>query len=202
MTTTELPQPAARTETGAARWAVPSWDGLACILFGVVVIIALLTFQDYGVTWDEDGHNWYGVFVLNYYVSGFSDLRALHWMDFINYGAVFDSTAAALNTVSPFGTYETRHLLNAMVGVVGLVGTWKLGRVLGGPRVGFLAALFLALIPNYYGQMFNNPKDIPFAAGGIWALYYLVLIIPSLPRPRSTPSRLSVPTRPGTSSTR
>ena len=184
MSTTELPQRAASTEFGAARWAVPSWDGLACILFGVVAIIALLTFQDYGVTWDEDGHNWYGIFVLNYYVSGFTDLRALHWMDFFNYGAVFDSIAAAVNTVSPFGTYETRHLLNALVGVAGLVGTWKLGRVLGGPRVGFLAALFLVLIPNYYGQMFNNPKDIPFAAGSIWALYYLVLIIPSLPRPR------------------
>jgi len=191
MSTTELPPRAAGAEFGAAqskfgaaRWAVPSSDGLACILFGAVAIIALLTFQDYGVTWDEDGHNWYGVFVLNYYVSGFSDLRALHWMDFYNYGAVFDSIAAAINTVSPFGTYETRHLLNALVGVVGLIGTWKLGRVLGGPRVGFLAALFLALIPNYYGQMFNNPKDIPFAAGAVWALYYLVLIIPSLPRPR------------------
>ena len=184
MSTTELPREAARSDIGAARWAVPSWDGLACILFGIVAIIALLTFQDYGVTWDEDGHNWYGVFVLNYYLSGFTDLRALHWMDFFNYGAVFDSIAAALNTVSPFGTYETRHLLNALVGVVGLVGTWKLGRVLGGPRAGFLAALFLALIPNYYGQMFNNPKDIPFAAGSIWALHYLVLIIPGLPRPR------------------
>jgi hypothetical protein len=184
MSTTELPQPAASTEFGAARWAVPSWDGLACILFGVVAIIALLTFQDYGVTWDEDGHNWYGVFVLNYYVSGFTDLRALHWMDFFNYGAAFDSIAAAINTVSPFGTYETRHLLNALVGVAGLIGTWKLGRALGGPRAGFLAALFLVLIPNYYGQMFNNPKDIPFAAGSIWALYYLVLIIPGLPRPR------------------
>ncbi len=184
MSTTELPPRAARTETAAVRWALPSWDGLACILFGAMVIVALLTFQDYGVTWDEDGHNWYGVFVLNYYVSGFSDLRALHWMDFYNYGAIFDATAAAINTVSPFGTYETRHLLNALVGIVGLVGTWKLGRMLGGPRAGFLAALFLALIPNYYGQMFNNPKDIPFAAGAVWALYYIVAIIPTLPRPR------------------
>ena len=74
------------------------------------------------------------------------------------------TAAAFLNKVSPFGNYETRHLLNGLVGVVGIVGTWKLGRVLGGPRAGFLAALFLALTPNYYGQMFNNPKDIPFAA--------------------------------------
>ncbi|HEY3918225.1 MAG TPA: glycosyltransferase family 39 protein [Stellaceae bacterium] len=184
MTTTELPPPAASTDIAVAHWRWPSWDALACLLFGAVAIIALLTFQDYGVTWDEDVHNWYGVFVLNYYLSGFTDLRSLHWLDLYNYGAVFDSIAAALNLVSPFGTYETRHLLNALVGIVGLVGTWKLGRVLGGPRAGFLAALFLALTPNYYGQMFNNPKDVPFAAGTVWALYYLVQIVPALPRPR------------------
>lgn len=184
MSTTELPPSAASAEIDMARWRLPSWDGLACLLFGVVAVLALLTFQDYGVTWDEDGHMWYGVFVLNYYLSGFTDLRSFHWMDFYNYGAVFDAIAAAINTISPFGTYETRHLLNALVGVVGLIGTWKLGRVLGGPRAGFLAALFLAMTPNYYGQMFNNPKDIPFAAGTVWALYYLVAMIPALPRPR------------------
>src|ERR1700722_18560240 len=184
MSTTELPPGAASTDISIARWRLPSWDGLACILFGVVAILALLTFQDYGVTWDEDVHNWYGVFVLNYYLSGFTDLRSLHWLDLYNYGAVFDSIAAALNTVSPFGTYETRHLLNALVGVVGLIGTWKLGRALGGPRAGFMAALFLALTPNYYGQMFNNPKDIPFAVGFAWAVYYLIRIVPELPRPR------------------
>ncbi len=180
--TTELPPPAASTDI-AAHWLRPSWDRLAYLLFGILIILALLTFQDYGVTWDEDGHNWYGVFVLNYYVSGFSDLRSLHWMDFYNYGAAFDSVAAALNTISPFGTYETRHLFNALVGITGLVGTWKLGRSLGGPRAGFLAALFLALTPNYYGQMFNNPKDIPFAAGTIWSLYYMARLVPALPRP-------------------
>ena len=51
--------------------------------------------------------------------------------------------AAAINRLSPFGTYETRHLLNGLVGVLGLVGAWKLGRALGGPRAGFIAALFL-----------------------------------------------------------
>ena len=156
---------------------------MALALFLVATVLVLLLFPDYGVTWDEDIHNWYGAFVLNYYVSGFTDLRSLHWLDLFNYGAIFDSTAAALNMVSPVGTSETRHLLNGLVGVVGLVGTWKLGRALGGPRAGFIAALFLALTPNYFGQMFNNPKDIPFAAGSVWSLYYLVRILPALPRP-------------------
>jgi len=145
------------------------WDRLS---FGIIVlgaVLALLTFRDYGVTWDEDAHNWYGNFVLDYYVSFFTDRNALHWRDLYNYGAIFDTAAAALNRVSPMGTYETRHLLNALVGVLGLTGCYKLGHAAGGARVGFFATLFLLLTPNYYGQMFNNPKDIPFAVGAVWA---------------------------------
>jgi hypothetical protein len=180
------PSDPTRSDKIGARLTWPSWDGLAFLLFIAVTVLALATFHQYGVTWDEDVHNWYGVFVLEYYRSGFTDLRAMHWQDLINYGAIFDTTAAALNEISPFGTYETRHLLNSLVGVIGLVGTWKLGRALGGPRAGFIAALFLALTPNYYGQMFNNPKDIPFAAGTVWALYYMVLLARALPRPSAS----------------
>ena len=32
--------------------------------------------------------------------------------------------------------------------------------------------------------MFNNPKDVPFAVGMVWAMYYLVRIMAELPRPR------------------
>ena len=161
-----------------------SWDGLSRALFLAVTILVLVTFTDYGITWDEDVHNYYGILVLNYYLSGFADLRATHWQDLFNYGGAFDMVAAAVNHVSPFDTYETRHLLNGLVGVLGLVGVWKLGRTLAGPRAGFLAALFLALTPNYYGQMFNNPKDVPFAAGMAWGLYYLARLAQELPRPR------------------
>jgi hypothetical protein len=161
-----------------------SWDGAARALFLVVTLLVVITFTDYGITWDEDVHNYYGILVLNYYLSGFTDLRATQWQDLFNYGGAFDMIAAILNRVSPFDTYETRHLLNGLVGVLGLVGVWRLGRALAGPRAGFLAALFLALTPNYYGQMFNNPKDVPFAAGMVWAVYYLVRLAPELPRPR------------------
>lgn len=177
----------ARRITGAVattRWRVRvGWNELALALFTVLLILVLVTFKDYGVTWDEDAQNWYGVAVLNYYLSGFTDHSYMRLYDLFYYGSIFDTVAAALNHVSPFGTFETRHLLNALIGIVGIVGTWKLGRGLGGPRAGFVAALFLALTPNYYGQMFNNPKDVPFAASMVWALYYLVCAIRQLPRP-------------------
>src|SRR5713101_815210 len=167
-----------RQSAGAARR--PLWDHLAFALFVAAAALMLATFTDYGVTWDEDVHNWYGVYVLEYYLSFFRDLRSVEWGDVNNYGAAFDMTAAALNHLSPFGVYETRHLL------IGIIGAWKLGRCLAGPRAGFIAALFLLLTPNYYGQMFNNPKDIPFAVGMVWAMYYLARIAPELPRPRWT----------------
>jgi hypothetical protein len=175
-------QRAAATPRGRA----PAWDRLTWALVITAAALVILTFRDYGVTWDEDVQNWYGVFVLDYYISFFHDLRALHWGDLYNYGAAFDMAAAALDRISPFGTYETRHLLNGFVGVLGILGVARLGRRLAGPRAGFLAALFLLLTPNYYGQMFNNPKDVPFAVGMVWATYYLVRIVPALPRPRGS----------------
>ena len=165
------------------------WDWLSTAVLLAAAFLVLLTFTNYGVTWDEDVHNWYGVFALDYYLSLFADQRALHWLNLYNYGAAFDMIAAALNRFSPLGVYETRHLLNGLFGILGLMGCRKLGRALGGPRAGLIALAFLLLTPNYYGQMFNNPKDIPFAVGGIWALYYMIRILPTLPRP---PLRLLV----------
>lgn len=171
------------------------WDKLTLALIALVLLLVVLTFRAYGVTWDEDCQRWYGNLVLAYYVWLVGAGPAPHWQDLFqyadmyNYGALFDLTAAIVSKFSSLGMFETRHLLNGLVGVLGLFGAWKLGRRLGGPRAGFCAALLLVLIPNYYGQMFNNPKDIPFAVGFIWATYYLVRIVPFLPRP---PRRLVI----------
>ena len=165
------------------------WNRLSVALLLIAAALVLLTFRSYGVTWDEDMQRWYGDLCLDHYLSMIGLAKPPHWLqlfsygDLYNYGAVFDMAASTLNRFSPLGVFETRHLLNATVGLVGIVGAWKLGKRLGGPRAGFFAALFLLLTPNYYGQMFNNPKDIPFAVGFIWATYYLVRIVPFLPRP-------------------
>jgi 4-amino-4-deoxy-L-arabinose transferase-like glycosyltransferase len=79
--------------------------------------------------------------------------------------------------------------LGGLIGVVGLAGAWRLGRHLGGQRVGFLALLFLLLTPAYYGHSFNNPKDAPFAAAMVWTLFYLCRVVSAFPAP---PLRLVV----------
>ena len=119
--------------------------------------------------------------VVNYYVSAFTDKSALYYRNLYLYGGLFDAGATLLNAISPFGVYETRHALNAGVGLLGVAGVWRLAHYLWSPRAGFLAATILVLIPSYYGHMFNNPKDIPFAVGYIWVLYFLSRVIETLP---------------------
>src|SRR5438094_606806 len=72
------------------------WDRLAIAALVAAAILVLATFTDYGVTWDEDVHNWYGILALNYYLSLFADQRALSWLNLYNYGAAFDMAAAVL----------------------------------------------------------------------------------------------------------
>src|SRR5260370_38174162 len=93
--------PVAAGPAGDAVWFLRSdkeafWARLS---FGVVALgtlLVLLTFRDYGVTWDEDVHNWYGNFVLDYYLSLFDDRSAFHCCAFSIYGVVFVPMPAAL----------------------------------------------------------------------------------------------------------
>ena len=158
-------------------------DRWSMMLLAAIALLWAATVTDYGVTWDEDVHAYYGSLVIDYYASGFTDLRALSWWNLYYYGAAFDAFAAVLAKVSPLGLYETRHALNFTVGLIGLIGTWKLARAVGGPKVAFWALLFIVVAPTYYGHSFNNPKDVPFAAGMAWATYYAVRVVQGMPRP-------------------
>src|SRR5262245_27157059 len=135
------------------------------IIFCMLAIVILLTFQHYGVTWDEELQSQYGQAVVDYYASGFKDQRYADIFNLYLYGGMFDGFASLVDNLTPFRVYDTRHLINAGFGLLCLWGTWKLGRLLGGGVVGLIAVVLLALTPMFYGHMFNNPKDIPFAAG-------------------------------------
>lgn len=159
------------------------WDGASRALLLLVLAVVLVTFTDYGVTWDEPRQNRYGELALGYYCSRGADHAVFSYFDLYLYGAAFDLLAALVNTVSPLEVYETRHLLNALVGIAGLAGTWRLARELAGPRVGFLALTLLTVTPDWYGHMYNNPKDIPFAAAMTWGTFVLLRLARQLPRP-------------------
>ena len=85
--------------------------------------------------------------------------------------------------------FETRRLVGAAVGIIGLIATWRIGRRLGGPTAGLVALVLLATCPLYYGHMFMNAKDAPFAAAMAVLLLGMVRAFEEYPRPIRAPSR-------------
>jgi Dolichyl-phosphate-mannose-protein mannosyltransferase len=158
------------------------FDRLAVVVLGVVGIVALLTFRDYGLSWDDYTHSEYGDFLLKFYLSGLRDQRALSWVNLYYYGGGFDLLAALAAKLLPFTLFETRRLMGAAVGVLGLFVTWRIGRRVGGPAAGLIALVLLATCPLYYGHMFMNPKDSPFAVAMAIFLLALVRIFEEYPR--------------------
>ena len=170
----------------SARWL----DGLAIGALAVTAAIAFATFRDYGLGWDDYTHSQYGALLVSLYQSNFADQRALSFVNLYMYGGGFDILATLAAKILPFGLFETRRLLGAAVGLVGLFATWRLGRRLGGPLAGLLAVTLLAACPLYYGHMFINAKDGPFAA--VMAIVLLGLVRAFQQYPRATPATIAL----------
>ncbi|MCC8966921.1 glycosyltransferase family 39 protein [Bradyrhizobium sp. Pear76] len=170
-------------EAPARRSVEKTCDDLAFLVLGVVAVVAGLTFRDYGLGWDDYTHAEYADLLLRMYGSGFKDTGALSFANLYMYGGGFDMAAALLHKIIPLELFETRRLLGAVVGVIGLAVTWRLARRVGGPLAGLAALLLLALCPTFYGHMFMNPKDAPFAVAMVVLIMGLVRLIEEYPTP-------------------
>jgi hypothetical protein len=158
-------------------------DGLALAIIAAVAVIAAHTFRDYGLGWDDYTHAEYGGLLLNLYSSGFTDQRALSFVNLYEYGGGFDLLSALVAKVLPFDLFETRRLVGAVIGLVGIFITWRLARRVGGPLAAVIAVALLAVCPLYYGNMFINPKDTPFAVAMAFLTLALVRAFEEYPRP-------------------
>jgi 4-amino-4-deoxy-L-arabinose transferase-like glycosyltransferase len=161
-------------------------DALAWGVLGVVAVLAALTFRDYGLGWDDYTHAEYGALLLQGFASGFGNRKAFDFVNLYAYGGGFDMLAALAAKILPFDLWETRRLVGAFVGLIGLAATWRTARRLAGPLAGLIALALLATCPLYYGHMFFNPKDAPFAVAMAIALWGLVRVFDEYPRPTAT----------------
>src|ERR1700751_4603425 len=119
-------------DTPVRRSLEQTCDDLALLALAVVGLVAAFTFHNYGLGWDDYTHAEYADLLLRMYGSGFKDNAALSFANLYMYGGGFDMAAALLHKIIPLELFETRRLVGAIVGVIGLAVTWRLCRRRGG----------------------------------------------------------------------
>src|SRR3984957_17722466 len=174
---------ASALDTPSRRSMERTCDDAAMLVLIAVGLVASVTFRDYGLGWDDYTHAEYADLLLRMYGSGFKDTAALSFANLYMYGGGFDMAAALLHKIIPLELFETRRLVGAVVGIIGLAVTWRLGRRGGGPLAGLAALLLLAPCPTFYGHMFMNPKDAPFAVSMVILVLGLVRLAGEYPSP-------------------
>ena len=147
---------------------------------------------DFGMSWDELDRHTYGVKVWEF-VRGLRERSSFRETGGHVYPGLFDTICAAVESWIPANRYELRHVINAIFGWIGAVYCGRLAGRLFGPWFGVLAAVLLALSPRYFAASMNNPKDLPFAAMSVMALYYISTVSPRWPYvPLSTAIKIAV----------
>ena len=173
-----------RSNTMNQRVPAAPADMLAFAALVALSVIAGITFLDYGLGWDDYAHSHYGELLYSYYASGFADYRAFEFSNLFYYGGGFDLAASILDRFTTTDLFESRRLMGAIVGILGLIVVWRLALRIGWPIAGAAALILLAITPLYYGHMFINAKDSPFAVAMIFLLYTFVRAFDEYPRPK------------------
>jgi Dolichyl-phosphate-mannose-protein mannosyltransferase len=153
-----------------------TWLASAAALALLAVMVSVS--RDFGATWDEPFQQHYGELIWGYLHGQiprdvFDVARGNQFL----YGGLFELIAVtAQHAFAKADVYVVRHMVNAVFGWIGIVYVGLLAARAAGPRAGWIAAAFMTLSPRYIGDAMNNPKDLPFAALAIAALYYTLTI--------------------------
>lgn len=163
------------------KWLPLCLLGLLC---AAMVAWVLSQADQYGVTFDEPLQDAYGRLVLSWYqtrggnTSFLTAFPANLYMP--QHGPLFEMLVAEAQQL--FGNpLHTRAVINGLAGVaaIGLCGF-----ELSGWWGALLASLLLWLYPRYLGAIFNNSKDVPFAAAMTLTLWAALLLVRHWNMPR------------------
>lgn len=185
-------KPAAETQTTTVfqdnSSSIFKWLFIAIVAF-VVFVRPFLSLQ-IGPSSDEIYHKPLGDLSYDYLASFGKDDSVFRYRAndrddpelLLNYGPLVEVTAAAV--YKNFGTdhFQTRHFVLALFCSLLFIFGGLAGKKIGGWRAGVLAMLFLLLSPRIFGESLNNAKDPTFAAGYMFGLYGILLVISELPK--------------------
>ena len=159
------------------------------LYFGLLLLLGLLCFRDYGVSWDEEVLRTNGM-VSAKYVAGlvapewtarqakFANIRDIHGHRDVDHGVLFELplvlAAKALGVADSRAYYLMRHLAVFLVFMAGVWALYQLARWrLHSWRWGLVVCSLLVLSPRFFAEAFYNASDIVFMALftlGVWTL--------------------------------
>lgn len=197
--TPTAPPPATKAETPPRDWiSRPPADSPADPLLrkafigaaAAALLLMLWLALGSGVNADDKFQVDYSKKLVEYYGTFGRDTAALRIPDgnMHLYGGFFEVVTGFSNKALGFqdsqeAYHHVRHLWSAFFGWVAILCAALLARLIAGWRAGLITLILLVLSPRFVGDSLMNPKDIPFAAGYMMALYNLVAVLNRMPKP-------------------
>lgn len=160
--------------------------GLAVI--GLVVLVGLSLGS--GINADDKFQVDYSQKLVNYYASFGSDTTALNVPDgnMHLYGGFFEIVTGFANKALGFDSkelayHQVRHVSSAVMGWVAMLCAGLFAGLIAGWRTAVFAFLMMLVSPRFVGDSLMNPKDIPFAAGYMMAIYNMAAVLNRIESP-------------------
>ena len=170
------------------------------VYFVLVLLIGLLVFRDYGVSWDESIDRVNGLVNAKYITDTFAPEWTANQAVFANvpefathqendHGALFHLPLAFMEVAFPGldsrTYYFVRHFCIFLTFVLGLWSMYRIGRLrFGSWQAGLGASTLLLLSPRIFAHAFFNGKDLVFLGLFTFGIYTLVRLLerPTLAR--------------------
>ncbi len=167
----------------------------------ICLVAGFLTFQDYGMGWDEPLFYKYAdaipyAYSITERLSGdFNILKAYgpSETDHMMYGPAYILSARPfvllIMAITDSSNFSAWHLINFILFIVGVVFLYVLAKKWMPVWAAFSAALLFATQPLLWGHAFINPKDIPFTVFFIIAIYAGYGMVEKASLPELNPNR-------------
>lgn len=193
------PRATVKSATEPKNWlqrpALPNVDPLLHKVFWGIAALALVLMIGLslgsGINADDKFQVDYSQKLVNYYGTFGKDTTALNIPDgnMHLYGGFFEVVTGFANKALGYqptnvGYHNIRHASSAILGWVAMLCAALFASLIAGQRAGIITLVLLLVSPRFVGDSLMNPKDIPFAAGYIMALYNMVAVLDRMPNPR------------------
>jgi tetratricopeptide (TPR) repeat protein len=170
-------------------------DGLLRRIFwgvaGAGLLLLLLLSLGSGINADDKFQCDYSTKLVNYYSTFGKDSTALNIPEgnMHLYGGFFEVITGFTNKAfglkeNMLAYHQVRHGWSAFFGWVAILCAGLLARHIAGWQAGLFTLILMLVSPRFVGDSLMNPKDIPFAAGYIMALYNMTVVLDRLPQLR------------------